>query len=176
MADVIKINRAPVLTLWAAVVAERLGFDWQEALTLGRAVAGLNAYSKGVSLGLYKPTPNSERERRRKTERDSSLRVDLLHRAVPAVQTPEGLRALSKGNPISPASVERYLETKFGDRLGDVRKAMEQLARSRPSDELAGQGYALYEHFRPRIPAGTRGWGASGALDLDGIRSLTHDR
>jgi len=24
----IKINRAPVLTLWAAVVAERLGFDW----------------------------------------------------------------------------------------------------------------------------------------------------
>ena len=40
----IEINRAPVLTLWAAVVAERLGFDWQEALTLGRAVAGLNAY------------------------------------------------------------------------------------------------------------------------------------
>ena len=23
-----KINRAPVLTLWAAVVAEHLGFDW----------------------------------------------------------------------------------------------------------------------------------------------------
>jgi hypothetical protein len=25
--DTIEINRAPVLTLWAAVVAERLGFD-----------------------------------------------------------------------------------------------------------------------------------------------------
>jgi len=25
--DTIRINRAPVLTLWAAVVAERLGFD-----------------------------------------------------------------------------------------------------------------------------------------------------
>jgi len=25
----IEINRAPVLTLWAAVVAEHLGFDWQ---------------------------------------------------------------------------------------------------------------------------------------------------
>ena len=47
----ISINRAPVLTLWAAVVAERLGFDREEALTLGRAVAGLNAYSKGVRLG-----------------------------------------------------------------------------------------------------------------------------
>jgi hypothetical protein len=45
--DDISINRAPVLTLWAAIVAERLGFTHDEALTLGRAVAGLNAYSKG---------------------------------------------------------------------------------------------------------------------------------
>ena len=52
------VNRAPVLTLWAAVVAEVLGFEHDdEALTLGRAVAGLNAYSKGVSLGLFQPTP-----------------------------------------------------------------------------------------------------------------------
>ena len=49
------VNRAPVLTLWAVVVAEVLGFEHDEALTLGRAVAGLNAYSKGVSLGLFKP-------------------------------------------------------------------------------------------------------------------------
>ena len=51
------INRAPVLTFWAAVVAEVLGFDHDQALTLGRAVAGLNAYSKGVSPGLFQPTP-----------------------------------------------------------------------------------------------------------------------
>ena len=44
----ISINRASVPTLWVAVVAERLGFAWEEARTLGRAVAGLNAYSKGV--------------------------------------------------------------------------------------------------------------------------------
>ncbi len=60
------INRAPVLTLWAAVVAETLGFDYEEALTLGRAVAGLNAYSKGVSLGLFQPTPKAVREKRQK--------------------------------------------------------------------------------------------------------------
>jgi hypothetical protein len=45
----VMVNRAPVLTLWAAVVAEVLGFEHDEALTLGRAVAGLNTYSKGVS-------------------------------------------------------------------------------------------------------------------------------
>jgi N-acetylmuramoyl-L-alanine amidase len=45
----VMVNRAPV-------VAEVLGFGHDEALTLGRAVAGLNAYSKGVSfLGLFQP-------------------------------------------------------------------------------------------------------------------------
>jgi len=59
----IRINRAPVLTLWAAVVAERLGFDHEAALTMGRAVAGLNAYSKGVSLGLFEPSSKELDER-----------------------------------------------------------------------------------------------------------------
>ena len=42
------VNRAPVLTLWAAVVADVLGCEHDEALTLGRAAAGLNVYSKGI--------------------------------------------------------------------------------------------------------------------------------
>jgi hypothetical protein len=172
MAAVIKINRAPVLTLWAAIVAERLGFEWEEAVTLGRAVAGLNAYSKGVSLGLCEPTPEAERERRRVARRGAIVQVDLLHRAVPAVQTPDGLRALSKERPISPASVERYLAGKFGKRLADTRAAMTRLARSMPPQELAKHAYAFYEEFRPAVPAGVRGWGAAGELDLDRILAL----
>ena len=39
----ISINRAPVLTLWATVVAERLGYDADAACTLGKVLAGLNA-------------------------------------------------------------------------------------------------------------------------------------
>ena len=58
MPNSIKINRAPVLTLWAAIVAERLGFDRPTALTLGEAVAGLSAYAKGVSLGIIEPKPD----------------------------------------------------------------------------------------------------------------------
>jgi len=58
----IRINRAPVLTLWAAVVAERLGFDRDTALTLGQAVAGLSAYAKGVSLGIVEPRPELVRD------------------------------------------------------------------------------------------------------------------
>jgi hypothetical protein len=37
------------------VVAPRLGFDEDEALTMARAVAGLNAKAKGRSLGIFKP-------------------------------------------------------------------------------------------------------------------------
>ena len=41
------------MALWASVVAERLGFDRDEALTLGKAVAGLNAQVKGQRLGTF---------------------------------------------------------------------------------------------------------------------------
>lgn len=37
-----------MLTLWAAVVGERLGLPHDTALTCGRAVAGMTAYAKGV--------------------------------------------------------------------------------------------------------------------------------
>ncbi len=59
----IKINRAPVLTLWAAIVAERLGYDRKELLTFGKAVAGLNAQSKGRRLGIYEEKNDGGRER-----------------------------------------------------------------------------------------------------------------
>lgn len=168
----VTVNRAPVLTLWAAVVARRLGFNKDEALTLGRAVAGLNAYSKGVAIGVFEPTPREVRERRRKMRRDETVKVELLHRAVPAVRTEKGLRAVSKGRPIEPASVERYLESKFGDALKDVRGAMQALAESTSPAELRRDGYAMYERFRPRIPAGRKGWGATGILSLDAIRTM----
>jgi hypothetical protein len=169
----IRINRAPVLTLWAAVVAERLGFDRDAALTLGRAVAGLNAYSKGVSLGLFEPSSKAVDERLQKAKVGTTLHVDLMHRAVPVMSTAEGLRALSKDRPITPASVERYLESKFGENLGPVRRAMAKLANSLPPAEIAARAYRLYEEFRPAIPAGVKGWGAAGELDLDLIEGLS---
>jgi hypothetical protein len=152
------INRAPVLTLWAAVVAERLGFDWDEALTLGRAVAGLNAYSKGVALGLFQPTPHEVKERRERMQAEERLSVDLLQRAVPAKRTESGLRALSQGRPLGPESAQRYLQSKFGDALDEAYKAMRALAGSMSPTDLAAKAYELYETFRPQIPAGKRGW------------------
>lgn len=166
----IKVNRAPVLTLWAAVVAERLGFSRDEALTMGRVVAGLNAYAKGKSLGLFKPAPEEVRRERERLRHGAQMHVDLLNRAVPVERTPDGLRALSKGKPIAADSVQRYLTSKFADQLDAVEQAMNALACSLPVDELAASAYRLYEAFRPEVPAGVRGWGAAGVLDLERIR------
>jgi hypothetical protein len=55
----VTINRAPVLTLWAAVVAERLAYSHGTALTLGKAVTGLNAQSKGRRLGIFEEAKTS---------------------------------------------------------------------------------------------------------------------
>lgn len=172
MTPPITINRAPVLTLWAAVVAERLGFDRDEALTLGRAVAGLNAQSKGRRLGIYEaPKPGEAAQRKKAASRMEQ--VELLGRAVPVVHTTQGLRAARDGEADSPAAVQRYLTSKFGDSLDAAEHAMKKLAGSFTPRELAARAYDLYEAFRPAIPAGVRGWGAKGALDLEKVTRLS---
>lgn len=173
MSATILINRAPVLVLWGAVVAERLGFQWDEALTLGRVLAGLNAYSKGLSLGLFEPVPEAVREQRR-AEKGTKTHVDLMRRAIPVMVTPDGLRATSKGRPTSPESVEHYLKSKFGDALDSVTNAMRTLARSMPPIELSAEAYGLYERFRPEIPTGVGGWGATGELRIADINALAN--
>ncbi len=172
----IKINRAPVMTLWALVVAERLGYKKEEALTLAKAVTGLAAQRKGQALGIYHPSEKGESKAKAKEtqeEKEGKLfNVRFLGREIPALRTEEGVRAASKGEPIKPESVAKYLQSKFGDALPEARAAMEQLARSLPPKELSREAYALYGQFTPKVPAGTKGWGAKGELDLDEIRRM----
>ncbi len=86
----VAINRAPVLALWATVVVERLGFSRDEASSLGRAVTGLNAQSKGQRLGICR---EHEKPRERHDGRADS--VELLGREIPVTRTTETLAASS---------------------------------------------------------------------------------
>lgn len=169
----VKINRAPVMTLWATVVAERLGYAHEAALTLGKAVAGLNAQAKGRRLGLFEePAARDDEKKPGARQPDKLLMVTVLGRPVPAIHTGQGLRATVKGQPIDPEGVERYLAQKFGQDLAAVQAAMAALAKAYSRKKLAAQAYALYEKFRPAIPEGEKGWGAKGELDLNRIRAL----
>jgi len=171
----ISINRAPVLTLWAAVVAQRLGFDEDEALTLGKTVAGLNAQSKGRRLGIFKPHEEKPKKAREK-ERGERFLIEVCGGPVPAMNTDDGIRAVKGSEAIDPDGVRRYLDDKFGEDLKAVRSAMQNLAKAYKPKELAHDAYPLYERFRPDIPAGKKGWGSKGDLDLGLIGRLAKEK
>ncbi len=170
----VTVNRAPVLTVWGAVVSQRMGYDWEEALTLGKAVAGLNAQSKGRRLGIYGPPKGTEEGKPpKKVGLGEDFWVECVGRAVPVKRTEDGVRAVVKDQPIDPAAVARYLGSRFGGALADVQAAMTKLAASYNTADLAEVAYELYEKFRPAIARGKRGWGQKGTLDLDVIESLS---
>jgi len=171
MRATMSINRAPVLTLWAAVVAQRIGFRWDESLSLGKALAGLNAQSKGRRLSIFKPHEEKTKAARER-ERGEQFWIELCGRPVPAKNTDDGIRAVSGRAVVTAESVEAYLETKFGDHLEAARAAMMTLANAYRPRELAAEAFALYEEFRPAVPEGMKGWGAKGVLDLRKIRSM----
>jgi hypothetical protein len=169
---VVPVNRAPVLALWGAVVAERMGYDWEASLTIGKVLSGLMAQSKGRQLGIYGPPKDGEGWPPQKTGLGEDFWVQLCGRGVPCKETSEGVRAVVEDKPVTPEAVEKYLQSRFGEALGDVIAAMRQLAAAHDPAELAEASYALYEHFRPKIARGKKGWGQKGDLDLDLIRSL----
>ncbi len=160
MVTSVKINRAPVLTLWGVVVAERLGYKHEEALTFGKALAGLNAQSKGRSLGIYSPAEKELEAEKAKKARErkagETTMVEVVGRMIPAVQTVHGLRAAIDGVEIDPKSVERYLEKKFGANLADVQAALESLAQAYPPDELNSAALRFMRSSARGSPRGSR--------------------
>src|SRR6478735_3881183 len=107
----IRVNRAPVLTLWAAVVAERLGHPPATALSLASAVAGTAARAKARRLGLAEEHAGDPIAR----PGGPVHTVRLLGRAIPVVETPEGLLAAEPdGKPATPGAVAAYVTRAFG--------------------------------------------------------------
>ena len=138
-AKTVSVNRAPVLTLWASAVAERLGFDEDASLTLGRAVAALNAQSKGRRLGIFK-RKDEEAEKPRPEAPAGETRVEVCGRTVPVRETARGLRAVLGGKVMRPETVRKYLERAFGADLDGVRSALQKLAGSYELDKLQREG------------------------------------
>jgi len=166
----LEINRAPVLTLWAAVGAEHLGHPADTALTLGRAVAGSAARVKARNIGLEvrkadTPKPQGEHV---------TAPVLLLGKTIRLLPTVDGeLRAADGDQPTDPAAAQRYLAKAFGDHLDKVRQAMDELASRYEPAELNRIGFRLYEKFRPDVPYGADGWGKRAFLDVEKILAAT---
>ena len=110
------------------MVAERLGHSRDEALTRGRAVAGMNAQAKAVQLGIREPAEAGESSRS-KPAKPATDRVELLGRLLPIMRTPSGVRVAKAGKPDSAEAVERYLASKFGGALPAATRASGDVSR-----------------------------------------------
>jgi hypothetical protein len=183
------VSRTSLLTLWASVVAERLGHQRLTALTLAKAVAGTTARLKvrvigreqwisgreemGPALGLDLP---------RLHKKAAMARVVLLGKTIPLLTDASGqpraaLRTLPTRDggeaneyvAADPAEVERYLIKAFGLHLADLRTAMEVLAACYEPMELNRIGFQLYENFQPSGPHDQEGRRGKAALEIENI-------
>ena len=68
--------------------------------------------------------------------------------------------------------MQKHLVTDFGDAPENVSNVLMGLSKSLLPPQLAEKAYSLYEEFRPEIPPGKKGWGASSKLDLELIRKM----
>ena len=83
------MNRAPVLTLWVAAVAQRQGFSRDAALTFGKYISGMLAQSKGRAIGIYEDKGQSEEEKaetKRQEEAAGVEHVDVFGMSVKAIK------------------------------------------------------------------------------------------
>ncbi|KAI6105781.1 hypothetical protein F5141DRAFT_1006834, partial [Pisolithus sp. B1] len=176
------VNRAPVMTAWAMVVAERLGFDREESLSIASVYTEANAVSKGVSLGLV--------EERRKKDVETLPEgkqpyVDLMgrrqvHTLFMTFEDPHGILcplyqtreskwlALSGGSPVSPSTAFSYISRSFRQTTPYVMGSLRLLAESYSPQRLNELGYSLYADFRPAVDD----WGKRGELRCARILSL----
>jgi len=160
------INRAPLMTAWATVVAERMSFQREEALSIASVYTEMNAISKGVSLGIFKSSRNNGMEA---TKGGSQPYVDIMGRRVALYQTQTGQwRALADNNPAEPSTAFSYISRALRQTTSHIIGALRLLANSYGSQELNEKGFGLYAEFRPDV----EGWGGRGELRCDKILAL----
>ena len=116
----IKVNRAPVLTMWVAAVAERQGFTFDEAVTFGKAISGLFAHSKGKKIGVIEDTPKDP-EAEADKKKAKMEKFEVFGNSVYGKTTEKGRFALESGKAIAPNSVKAYLHRAFKDDYDRVR-------------------------------------------------------
>ncbi|KAI0092018.1 hypothetical protein BDY19DRAFT_990766 [Irpex rosettiformis] len=159
------VNRAPIMTAWSFIIAERLGFTREEALSIASVYTEMNAISKGVSIGIY------SKDKKDGVEADkggSQPYVDLMGRRPLFQMQDESWRALSSDTPVSPASGFSYISRSLRQTAPFIVGALRLLADAYTPDELNKHGFSLYTEFRPEV----KGWGGRGEVRCEKILQL----
>ena len=176
--DVIVINRAPVLELWASCVAQFLhpSASWETCLSVGGAIAIITAISKGRSIGkINKPDPGDSQkkgeERKAKAEKEGFDELEVMSFKL---KLDNDGNALVRGK--AKKAGEEALIKKYGgaEQYQKVKDAFQGALKAwnDQKDDLNSRAFHFYEDFRPSVKPGQQGWGRKGRLSLQTIRDV----
>lgn len=160
------VNRAPVMTAWAVVVLQCLGFCVQEALSLAHCYVSTTAEARA-------PTPGKSAAAH--VTSTNQPHVDFLQVRIPVIQLRQGqYRGLHAGEVVPPTRAFDYLRRSMFQMLPHVMGALTLLANAymgptNDTEALQRHAYALYMDFRPDTQGA---WGKRATLSLDTILDL----
>ncbi|KAJ7276479.1 hypothetical protein B0H12DRAFT_24606 [Mycena haematopus] len=161
------VNRAPLMTAWSTLVAERLGFQREEALSIASVYTEMNAVSKGISMGIYKPGTQYKRSTEA-SKGGSQPYVELMGRR-PLFKTQNSQwRALSNGTVVQPSTAFSYICRALRKTTPHIIGALRLLVESFTPEEINARGWALYADFRPEV----KGWGERAEVKCETILGL----
>ena len=134
----VEVNRGPVMVMWAAAVALKLGHGRDTALSLARAVTNAFSRHKAKHLGIDLRA-TSQLSPRATASGEPSESVWLMREELPVANTAFGLRARDPASNriIHPGPVWDHLLRAFGPVLPAVHGAMALLAASLSKETLA---------------------------------------
>ncbi|KAG9218957.1 hypothetical protein CCMSSC00406_0001367 [Pleurotus cornucopiae] len=165
MGKSVVVNRAPVMSAWATVVAERMGFKREEALSIASVYTEMNAISKGVALGVFDKSRANDGSASRN---GSQPYVDFIGRRS-LYETQNGQwRAILNGSPASPGTAFGYISRSFKHLTPFVLGSLQLLAESYSQKEINEKAWGLYAEFRPTVD----GWGQRSVMKCADILAL----
>ena len=166
------VNRAPVMTAWAVVVLQQLGFGINEALSLAQCYVSLAAEARARTLQRPEAMHSG---RTPLTVSENQPHIEFLHTKIPVICLRNGqYRGLHAGDIVPPSRAFEYLRRSMFQTLPQVMGALTLLAnsyvdRDGSTTALQTAAYGLYADFRPE----THGeWGKRATLSLDTILAL----
>lgn len=182
------VNRAPVMTVWATILLEKLNFSHPEALSLAHCYVNYTSTMRGISLGII---PAAEKERAVHIVGPNQPHFELMGVKIPVMQMQDGsYRGISAGEVVGPEKAFNYMRRSMAQTLSSVVGALTLLADSfmEPIQEQEGsqtdtkteamkygadllnsRGYDLYAEFRPSTSGE---WGKKGRLWYDKVLAL----
>lgn len=176
--DVIVINRAPVLELWASCVAQFLhpSASWETCLSVGGAVATITAISKGRSIGkIDKPDPGDAQKKREdrkaKAKKEGFDELEVMSFKLNLDKDRQALVGGKAKKAGEQALIQKYGGAEQYEKVRDTFQDALDFWKGREED-LNHRAFHFYEDFRPSVKPGQQGWGRKGQLSLQRIRDV----